>query len=139
MAFRQDPPPANAGPDRDEADEPALDARVIDSLQRLQRPGAPSLVGRLVALYRAEAPALLDAIDAAIAGGRAQDLRHAAHPLKSSSAMLGAAGLAAIAARLEACGHEGALEGTAALALQARQELDRVLRALDARIGPGGA
>ena len=24
MAFRQDPPPANAGPDRDEADEPAL-------------------------------------------------------------------------------------------------------------------
>lgn len=120
-------------PSPDEA--PAVDAEAIAALRRWQRPGAPALLARLVAMYRAEAPERLEAIDAAIAGGHAEDLRQAAHPLKSSSAMLGAKRLAALGASLEDCGRECRLADAAGLAAQAREELGRVLGELDRLAG----
>ncbi len=93
-----------------------LDQAALDNLRAIGRPGMPSVLGRVIETYLRLAPGLLQQLRDAIRGGADPDaLRHAAHSLKSSSANLGALGLAALCKDLEFLGRNGTTAGADAL------------------------
>ena len=80
--------------------------------------------------YLEESSMLLEAIDRAVDRGIAKDLQHAAHTLKSSSALLGAIELSGLCQELETRGGKGLLDGTAEIVTQLKTEYDQVQTAL---------
>ncbi|MFO1372775.1 MAG: Hpt domain-containing protein [Candidatus Competibacteraceae bacterium] len=111
-----------------------MDERALAQIRALQRPGQPSVLGKIIGLYLDSAPALLQRVREAVAAGNGEALRQAAHSFKSSSANLGAMALAALCKELEQCGRERRLEGTAALLAQLEIHHDRVREALAAEL-----
>jgi PAS domain S-box-containing protein len=92
------------------------------------------LLPQIIDKYLSEVLARVDAITAAAACGNCELVAKEAHPLKSSSASLGAMGLAELASQLENAGREHDLEKIVLEALhlpslfeQTREELLRVL------------
>ena len=79
-----------------------LDPCALDQIRALQRPGAPSLLERVIEIYLTTAPKLLATMRTAIKHGDSEAIRHAAHSLKSSSSNLGATTLAELCRTLEA-------------------------------------
>ncbi|MDA9981342.1 ATP-binding protein [Gammaproteobacteria bacterium] len=93
------------------------------------------LLPQIIDTYLSEAPARVDAITAAAACGNCELVAKEAHPLKSSSANLGAMRLAELASQLEHAGREHDLEKIVLEVLhlpslfeQTREELLRVRR-----------
>ena len=82
------------------ADGSAIDAKVLEGLREMSG-GDNAAVARIVGLYRTHAPKSVDAIDAAFAAGDREALASAAHALKSMSANIGAAAVAAAAVAIE--------------------------------------
>ena len=80
---------------------PAIDVRALDNIRKLQQPGAPDLLERIVALYLHDVPKLVHSMREAIAAGDGIALQRAAHTLKSSSATLGAFHLAKLCNEME--------------------------------------
>jgi HPt (histidine-containing phosphotransfer) domain-containing protein len=80
---------------------PAIDVRALDNIRKLQQPGAPDLLERIVALYLHDVPKLVQSMREAIAAGDGIVLQRAAHTLKSSSATLGALQLAKLCNEME--------------------------------------
>lgn len=74
------------------------------------------------------------AIVAALTAGDAHGLRHAAHQLKSASAMLGATALAALCGQLESQGRAGPASFTTELGQQLQQRFQRVQAEMGARL-----
>jgi signal transduction histidine kinase/CheY-like chemotaxis protein/HPt (histidine-containing phosphotransfer) domain-containing protein len=77
--------------------------------------GDAAIVIEVIDMFLADAPQLLERMRAALAGAAAQDLRHAAHTLKSTSASLSALALAACCREIEELARDGALEQAASL------------------------
>jgi HPt (histidine-containing phosphotransfer) domain-containing protein len=75
---------------------------------------------------------LFDEARQALKQKQADDLRRAAHSLKSTSATFGAMELSAVARELEHLARDGVLEGTAGLISRAEAEFARVEAALEA-------
>ena len=92
--------------------------------------GDDTFVDDLVDTFLADAPALLVAIDEAVAADDAEALVGPAHTLKGNSLTLGALELAAVARTLEEEGRQGDLSRAADDAARARAELGRVADAL---------
>jgi CheY-like chemotaxis protein len=94
---------------------PPADARLPDDdgpearhdLERMRLDIGDEAAARFVATFLAGLPAREAAIASAVTAGSAEDLRQAAHALKSPSAALGATALSALCARLEAEAVEG--------------------------------
>jgi CheY-like chemotaxis protein len=86
-----------------------LDIAVLDNIRRLQRPGAPSLLHKVVSIFLAEGPELLQTMRGAIATGDDTALLRAVHKLKSSGANLGAVKLAELCKAMEAQAQAGRL------------------------------
>jgi CheY-like chemotaxis protein/HPt (histidine-containing phosphotransfer) domain-containing protein len=128
------PPAERVEPDGAAPAPPAepIDRAVLEGLRELQVPGEPDLVAEFIRLFRDETPPLLAALRAGVGQGQADQVKKAAHTLKSSSANLGAHQMAALCAELEQRGRSGALEGTPAVLAQLEQELERVSQALAA-------
>jgi HPt (histidine-containing phosphotransfer) domain-containing protein len=93
-------PPALVAPQAPIAE--CLDKSVLASLGSLQRPGAASLLERVVGLYLKHSPPQVEEVRAALAVGDAPTLRRAVHTLKSSSANVGAVRLSALCRDFEA-------------------------------------
>jgi HPt (histidine-containing phosphotransfer) domain-containing protein len=110
-----------------------LDPRALEQIRVLQQPGAPDLVGRVIALYLENSRSLTDKIRAALAAGDANALREAAHALKSSSGNVGATGLVEIARQLEALGRDGKADAAGGLVDGMSREHERVVSALQDR------
>lgn len=72
-----------------------VDQSALDTIRALRSPGKPDILARMVSLYLAKTPDLLSEIEDGIAADDAPRVRKAAHTLKSSSAYLGATGMAA--------------------------------------------
>jgi CheY-like chemotaxis protein len=107
-----------------------IDPRAIEQIRALQRPGAPDILHKVIATYLQEAPQLLDAVRQAVAKDDAQALHHAAHSLKSTSAMLGAHTLAGLCKQLEALGHTHTTVNAAPLFAAVEAEYESVRTAL---------
>jgi HPt (histidine-containing phosphotransfer) domain-containing protein len=91
----------------------------------------PEFLAELVDTFVADAAGHVDAMEAAVEAGFPADLLRPAHTLKSNSLNLGAAALAAISRALEEQARAGSLDGAAGRVAAAREELARVVAALE--------
>ncbi len=89
-----------------------LDSKALDNIQSLQRPGRPSVLAKVVGLYLKDAPKRLQALREARATNDTEALRRTAHTLKSSSANVGAEGLATLCNDLENLARNNTLDGS---------------------------
>lgn len=93
--------------------------------------GDAEFLAELIDTYITDAPAQVDAMRAALAGGDAEGLVRPVHTLKSSSASLAALGLAERCRGLELSARTGSLEGAAEAVEGIGAEVDRVIAALE--------
>ena len=108
-----------------------IDWKVLDELRQLQSPGEPDVVTMLIDLFVDEVPPLLAHLHTAIDQRNGDQLKRAAHSLKSSSGSVGARQLSALSADLEGRGRNNTLEGSEAILAQLEQEYERVCQALE--------
>ena len=99
--------PEPATPPSMEPAAPCLDEAVLVSLRSLQRPGTPSLLEKVAALYLGSAPAQVQDARAALLAGDRATLTRAVHSLKSSSANVGALRLSGLCRDYETHLREG--------------------------------
>ena len=88
--------------------------------------------GELMDTYFDDTPQLLAAMRQSVATGKAEELRRAAHSLKSNSANFGALALSGMCKQLEEIGKNGALANIGERLAQAEAEYERVRAALQA-------
>ncbi len=79
-----------------------IDRTAWAAIAALQRPGQPNLLHKSFGLYLSSSHTQVENLQRAVQQQDLQSMLMAAHTLKSSSAMLGASGLAALAGQLEA-------------------------------------
>lgn len=91
-----------------------LDSSALDMLLDVIG-GDPAALVELIDSFEAEAPALLQAMQAASASGELDDFRRAAHSLKSGARDFGAGELSALCASAEQHCREGDLTAAARL------------------------
>jgi HPt (histidine-containing phosphotransfer) domain-containing protein len=98
--------------------------------------GDEAALGELIDTFLDEAPNLLSRMQGAIAEKNAEDLRRAAHTLKSNAATFGANALAEVCRKLEGMAEEGDLAGAEVLVARIEGELRQLTDALEkARAG----
>jgi PAS domain S-box-containing protein len=85
----------------------------------------------IISAYLEDTPKLLAALGDTLARGDAEGFTRAAHTLKSSSATLGAIGLASLAARLETAGRGGAMSDAAPGVAEAEARYGQVRATLE--------
>ena len=122
-ALRKCPAAASGGPALDRA---ALDQLVVNLGER-------EVVAELITVFLSDAPKLLESLRGAMAAGDAQEVRRAAHTLKSSSAPFGAAVLSELCGRLEEMARIGALEGASGVLDRVEINYEQVRNALESR------
>ena len=111
--------------------EDVLDAAVVAELRRAQDAfGNPAFIRQLVELFLSNTPGKMDRIRQALAAGDAEAIGQAAHALRSSCGMLGAAQLAGAFARMEEAAARGDLAAAAVAFEGAEVQLPAVLEAL---------
>ena len=113
---------------------PTLDQSALANIRALERPGTPSLLGRVVERYVTDAARLYGQMQTALAGCDAAALARAAHTLKSASANVGAHRPAALCKALETGARAGDLAGCAPLLEQLQPQLEQVGDALRVEI-----
>jgi len=109
-----------------------LDRMVLAELRNLQAEGEPDLVNELFEMFRAQFPALMADMRAAVAQRDAEQLKRLAHKVKGSSSNLGAQHLATLSDELEKQAERGTIDGVEAQLAQLAQEFDRVWQAFEA-------
>jgi len=107
-----------------------LDAAVL-ARYRSRRGSRGDLVRRIVDAFLEQSKRYAEALDAAVAARDAQALRDVAHPLKSSSAQVGALGLSKLCAVLEQSARDGVVDGLDDTLAQFRDLYPRVCEALE--------
>jgi signal transduction histidine kinase/DNA-binding response OmpR family regulator len=120
------PAPADAG-------DPAvlLDPAPLAAMRRMQRPGRPDLVARVLDLFRRDAPALVAQMHDAAAAGEIDALRRAAHTAKSNAANIGAERFSLACREIEHEARGGELAAARSLLEPAAHALQDTLDALD--------
>ena len=91
----------------------------------------PEFLAELIDTYVADAPVQVRSLQVALAAGDVEALIRPAHTLKSSSASLGALGLAEQCRQLEQAARGGFLDGAADAVEAIAAEVDRVATALE--------
>ncbi len=116
-----------ADPSPDGLIDEAVLARLADGTG-----GDEGFVSELIEQFVADAPRLVAAARAGLDAGDAEEVRRAAHTLKSNAATFGAHALAGRSRELEDAAKRGALEGASEQVDDMGSELDLVLEALPA-------
>jgi HPt (histidine-containing phosphotransfer) domain-containing protein len=86
-----------------------IDRQAFETLKSMTDGG---FLDELIDVFLNDTPALIGQMRAALAEGNGEELRRAAHTLKSSSASFGAAHLSSLSREVELTAKEGRLEGT---------------------------
>lgn len=110
--------------------EPPIDSSVLEGISRYQKLGAPSIVDKVVTVYLETSRDATDKLRDAVKRTNATLLRECAHALKSSSANVGAMGLADLCKRLEVLAREGDLTTASKIHECLEREYERVVTAL---------
>ncbi|MEE9395983.1 MAG: response regulator [Methylococcales bacterium] len=87
-----------------------LEQEALDKIRMLQRPNMPSILAKIIHLYLETSPDLMKAVLDATERNDSASLHEAAHSLKSSSANLGAIGLANLCKELEEKGKQNTFD-----------------------------
>jgi two-component system sensor histidine kinase/response regulator len=119
-------------PPRPELEVPALDAEVIERLERLGRATGEDLLGQVATLFLEDADTRVITLRDALAREDGPALIQSAHTMCGASANLGAAELARLCARLATDGPVGDPESGQELLQAVELELARVCSALGA-------
>jgi HPt (histidine-containing phosphotransfer) domain-containing protein len=112
-----------------EAARPAVDASVLARLAESMG-GDDAFVVELIEQFVTDSPALVTAARHGVEAGDADEVRRAAHTLKSNAATFGANELADRSSRLEAAAKTGTLDDGLAWIEAIADELERVHAAL---------
>jgi len=107
-----------------------IDESVLDNYRRIQQPGKPDIIKRLVDIYLGSSPDILRKISDAGAKGDMERLWQSAHSLKSSSANLGATTLAALCETVEEMGRNNQEDNLLEMIAKIEKEYARVSREL---------
>ena len=99
-----------------------IDMKAFERLGATLGSQARQMLPSLVDDFIKEAPRLISEAGNAAEGGRAADLRRAAHTLKSNSASFGAMGLSSLAREIEEAAKEGRCEGAEATLTRIKNE-----------------
>ncbi|GFO56997.1 hypothetical protein GMSM_40040 [Geomonas sp. Red276] len=102
----------------------------LEMIRSLPGNRGKEVLRKVVDLYLASTPTLLQTMKEAESGGDAEKLKAAAHSFKSSSANLGAMRLADVCKELEALGRQGSTEGALPLLIRVEEEYRVVREAL---------
>jgi CheY-like chemotaxis protein/HPt (histidine-containing phosphotransfer) domain-containing protein len=109
-----------------------LDARALEQLRATLGREADRMLPALIEQFYRDADRLLGQAHQAIEQGRVEDLRIAAHSLKSTSATFGAMALSAVAREVESLACRGKLEGVVEQLTRAEAEFASAKTALEA-------
>ena len=121
------------GPREAAGGEPSFDPGVLDTLAEHLGGDDPSMVNELIDVFLDNTPQLLRDMEAALEAKVSEDLKRAAHTLKSSCASLGAMRLSAMAKDIETAVRNGVWTGMAEAIAMARDEMVVVDASLRAR------
>jgi CheY-like chemotaxis protein len=113
-----------------------LDASALERLRDTLGKKADILLPTLVKSFIDDGTRLLNEASRALQQKNAQDLRRAAHTLKSNGATFGAMMLSTVAKQLEQLGREGQFEGAAELIERAGREFVKAKTELEKLMGP---
>jgi signal transduction histidine kinase/CheY-like chemotaxis protein len=117
-------------------DESPIDSQVLDVLSRLQQPGGPNILQKVIEIYLETSQELKSRLHVAVDTANATLLREVSHALKSSSANVGANGLADLCKRLETMGREDNLADAPTIHERFEREYERVIAALRLETAP---
>ncbi len=120
-----------------EAVPPAINEGFFAQMRELDPDGGDALAQHILQVYLDSSLLPLSQIDTAIATQDAENLRLAAHALKSSSANVGADQLSALFRQLESCGREADLNQARELYSETRAEYERVIRTIRELLAEG--
>jgi two-component system sensor histidine kinase/response regulator len=121
------PPARPAAP---QEQPPAIDPEAFAALMELVEGEDAAFVLNLIESFLQDTRDHLTTLEQAIANDDATALEHAAHTLKSTSAAVGALGMAAQCNALQQLGQEGTTRQATPVLAHLRQEFDRVRHAL---------
>ena len=113
-----------------EAADDVLDRQTLEALFESVG-GDQEFLAELIDTYVADAPVQVGSLRTALAAGDVEALIRPAHTLKSSSASLGAMGLAEQCRQLEQAARGGSLDGATDAVEAIAAEVDRVASALE--------
>ena len=120
------------------AEPESIDPAALETLLETTG-GDPAFLAELIDSYVDDTPQLLAVIRRAVDAGDGEELRRAAHTLKSNSATFGALTLAALCRDLEGQGKTGMLDGAAERVGQVEAEYAKVRQALQTARSAGQA
>jgi PAS domain S-box-containing protein len=107
-----------------------LERQVLDELAKVRTNGKPELLTRVINLYVAESPKLMQKLKQAAAAGDAPEIARCAHSLKSSSANIGAKTLSRHCEEIEASARRADTAEARKILARAEPEHGRVQVAL---------
>ncbi|RZT11417.1 Signal transduction histidine kinase [Duganella sp. CF402] len=113
-------------------DGSAINHQALDNIRALSATNGDALLERVVHAFLHDTPAQLQALQRAIAAGDAEQVRKAAHSLKSSAANVGAEALAARSKELEQLGRNHTTAGAAPLLADMEHSFQAARQALGA-------
>ncbi len=111
--------------------EAILDPRTLAGIRAMRKPGSPDLLAKVAGIYASNSRALVDDIKSSLLGNDRTGLLRAVHTLKSSSANVGATGLAQLCREIEALPRDGNLDLAFVLVERLIAEHRDVLQALE--------
>jgi HPt (histidine-containing phosphotransfer) domain-containing protein len=114
--------------------EPAIDRAAIDRIRQIDPDGRDGLARTVITCYLTDSPKTIESLKVAVNAGDGNAIRTIAHGLKSSSANVGAMGLAGYCKEMEITGRANALDRSPDLLLSIENEFARARTALEAEI-----
>jgi signal transduction histidine kinase/CheY-like chemotaxis protein len=112
----------------------AVNRTALENIRALSRDGGDALVQKVVAAYMGDTPRHLATLRQAIAGEDPGSVRRVAHSLKSASANVGAAHLAALCKELEMLGRAESVLGADRILTDMEREFQSVRQSLHAML-----
>lgn len=109
-----------------------LDVKALHTLHSMQRPGQPSLLAKVIAIYLRHGPDRLQTLQEAVTQGDPMALAFTAHCFRSDSTDLGATKLAELLRDLEIMGQSETTENADQILAQVAAEYSKVSAALQA-------
>ncbi|MHB9027250.1 MAG: response regulator [Candidatus Latescibacterota bacterium] len=107
-----------------------LDRKALDMIRDLDTEGESRMTDKVISMYLENSPSLVKAMSEGISTGDPKAVHHAAHTLKSSSAMLGAMRLSGLCQEMEKKGRDNSLGNAMELLSQIETEYQIVQVAL---------
>ena len=109
-----------------------LNRQALENIRALSPSNGTALLERVLQAYVNDTPTHLQTLRQAIAAADANNLRKAAHSLKSSSANVGAQALAQACKEMEQLGRNGSTVGAADMLAGMEREFQAVRQSLNA-------